>query len=52
MGIDDSLQLVDWTGRQIRSGQRGAMPQKTTHYHRTDLLACGTESSTEYVARR
>ncbi len=26
MGLGDYLQLLDWTGRQIRNGRRGAMP--------------------------
>ena len=27
MGLGDYLQLLDWTGQQVRSGKRGAMPQ-------------------------
>jgi len=26
MSLDDYLRLMDWTGRQIRSGKRGAIP--------------------------
>jgi hypothetical protein len=27
MGLGDYLQLLDWTGRQIHTGKRGAMPE-------------------------
>lgn len=27
MELGDYLQLIDWTGRQIRTGKRGAMPE-------------------------
>jgi len=27
LGLDEYLKLLDWTGRQLRRGQRGAIPQ-------------------------
>ena len=27
MSVDDYLRLLDWTGRQVRRGKRGAIPK-------------------------
>jgi len=28
MGLEDYLRILDWTGRQVRSDQRGAIPHE------------------------